>query len=183
MRQARSERVTVYHVRFTCAPDYMGRRLPFRPAHLAQLVGLRDEGRVIAGGPEPDGGAAHIFYRVPGLAALDALLADNVFYGAKLFVAHEVRAFTDHVLPLAPLPADAGLKVTIVEGAVSDWARTSAALVTLQRQDRVGFGGQFADGTALAVVRSPAASEAIDWLIQKGAFTGAPTTRAWSQTL
>ena len=173
----------VYHVRFTCAPDYMARRLPFRPAHLAQLVGLRDDGQVIAGGPEPDGGAAHIFYRVADPAALDALLADNVFYGAKLFIAHDVRAFTDVLLPLAPLPADAGLQVTLVEGGVSDWARTSEALATLQRQDRVGFGGRFADGTALAAVRSPTAGEAIEWLTNAGTFTGAPTARAWSQTL
>ena len=175
--------VPVYHVRFTCAPDYMARRLPFRPAHLAQLVGLRDDGHVIASGPEPDGGAAHIFYRVPELAALNALLADNVFYDAKLFVAHDARAFTDIVLPLATLPADVGLKVTLVEGRVSDWARASAALVTLQRQERVGFGGRFADGTALAVVRSPKGSEAIQWLTQAGAFTGAPIARSWSQTL
>jgi len=87
----------IYHVRFTCAADYMARRLPFRPAHLAQLVGLRNDGRVIAGGPEPDGGAAHIFYRVASPTVLDALLADNVFYGAKLFVAHDVRAFSDKI--------------------------------------------------------------------------------------
>ena len=172
-----------YHVRFTCAPDYMARRLPFRPAHLAQLVGLRDEGRVIAGGPEPDGGAAHIFYQVPGLAALDALLAANVFYGAKLFVAHDVRAFTDVLLPLAPLPADAGLQVTLVEGNVSDWSRASAALAALQRQERVGFGGRFADGTALAAVRTPKAAQAVEWLTHEGALTAASTTRAWSQTL
>lgn len=173
----------VYHVRFTCAPDYMERRLPFRPAHLAQLVGLRDDGRVIAGGPEPDGTAAHIFYRVADPAALDVLLADNVFYGAKLFAAHDVRAFTDALLPLAPLPADAGLKVTLVEGIVGDWARASATLATLQREDRVGFGGRFADGTAVAAVRSAEASEAIEWLTRAGTFTGTPTTQAWSQTL
>lgn len=173
----------VYHVRFTCAPDYMARRLPFRPAHLSQLVGLRDDGRVIAGGPEPDGGAAHIFYRVADPGALDALLADNVFYGAKLFVAHDVRTFTDVLLPLAPLPEDAGLQVTLVEGSVSDWGPAAAALATLQRQDRVGFGGRFADGTALAAVRSSTAVEAIEWLARAGAFSGALTARAWSQTL
>jgi uncharacterized protein YciI len=173
----------VYHVRFTCAADYMARRLPFRPAHLAQLVGLRNDGRVIAGGPEPDGGAAHIFYRVASPAALDALLADNVFYGAKLFVAHDVRAFSEVLLPLAPLPEDAGLKVTLVEGGVGDWARAKAALETLQRQDRVGFGGRFADGRALAAVRTPTASEAIEWLAHDSTFTGALTARAWSQTL
>jgi uncharacterized protein YciI len=175
--------VPVYHVRFTCAPDYMARRLPFRPAHLAQLVGLRDDGRVIAGGPEPDGGAAHIFYRLDGLTALDALLADNVFYGAKLFVAHDVRAFTEVLLPLAHLPTDAGLQVTLVEGTVSDWSRASAALAALQRQERVGFGGRFADGTALAAVRTPEAAEAIEWLTREGALRVASTTRAWSQTL
>jgi uncharacterized protein YciI len=175
--------VPVYHVRFACAPDYMARRLPFRPAHLAQLVGLRNDGRVIAGGPEPDGGTAHIFYRVAGLPALDALLADNVFYGAKLFVAHDIRTFTDAVLPPAPLPNDAGLHVTLVEGSVGDWERASEALGLLQRQDRVGFGGRYADGTALAAVRSAEAAEAIDWLVRAGVFTGAPTARAWSQTL
>ena len=173
----------VYHVGFTCAPDYMARRLPFRPAHLAQLVSLRDDGRVIAGGPEPDGGAAHIFYRVADASALDALLADNVFYGARLFVAHDVRVFADVLLPLAPLPADAGLRVTLVEGGVSDWARAAATLATLQRQDRVGFGGRFADGTVLAAVRSPQAAEAIEWLAHAGGFTGALAARAWSQTL
>ncbi len=161
----------------------MARRLPFRPAHLAQLVGLRDDGRVIAGGPEPDGGAAHIFYRVAEPAALDTLLADNMFYGAKLFAAHDVRVFANILLPLAPLPADAGLQVTLVEGDAGDWARASATLATLQRQGRVGFGGRFADGTALAVVRSSTAAEAIEWLARKGAFTGALTARAWSQTL
>ena len=45
----------VYHVRCTCAADYNARRLPYRPAHLAQLTGLRDDGRVVGGGPEPDG--------------------------------------------------------------------------------------------------------------------------------
>ena len=56
--------MAIYHVHFVCAPDYMARRLPFRPAHLKQLASLRDDGRVVAGGPEPDGTAANIFYRV-----------------------------------------------------------------------------------------------------------------------
>jgi hypothetical protein len=137
----------------------------------------------MAGGPEPDGRAAHIFYRLPDLTALDALLGDNVFYRAKLFVAHQARAFTDILLPLAPLPADAGLQVTLVEGRMGEWARTGAALLTLQRQNRIGFAGRFSDGTGLAAVRTPEAAAATDCLMQVGAFTGAPTARAWSQTL
>src|SRR5215831_19805205 len=71
--------MAIYHVHFVCAPDYMARRLPFRPAHLKQLAGLRDDGRVVAGGPEPDGTAANIFYRVGRRAELDGILEDNEF--------------------------------------------------------------------------------------------------------
>jgi hypothetical protein len=42
---------------------------------------------------------------------------------------------------------------------------------------------RFEDGTTRAVVRSPQASEAIDWLARAGGFTGTPTARAWTQTL
>jgi len=71
--------MAIYHVHFVCAPDYMARRLPFRPAHLKPLASLRDDGRVVAGGPEPDGTAANIFYRVVDRAELDRLLAENEF--------------------------------------------------------------------------------------------------------
>src|SRR5262249_45281593 len=64
----------IYHVCFTCAPDYNARRLPFRPAHLKQLASLREQGKVVAGGPEPDGTAAHIYYRVGDQGALMNLL-------------------------------------------------------------------------------------------------------------
>src|SRR5262249_57930917 len=110
----------VYPVRYTCAADYNARRLPYRPAHLAQLTALRDEGRVVAGGPEPDGGAAHIFYRVGGRAALDRLIADNEFQRAGLFVPHSHRAFGGFVEPIERLPHDAGWKVTLVEGMAGD---------------------------------------------------------------
>jgi len=77
----------IVHVRFTCAADYNERRLPHRPAHLAQLAALRAEGRVVAGGPEPDGTAAHIFYRVADGAELERRLDDNVFQQAGLTLA------------------------------------------------------------------------------------------------
>ena len=70
--------MAIYHVHFTCAADYMARRLPFRPAHLKQLAGLREDGRVVAGGPEPDGTAANIFYRVGGIDELERILEDKV---------------------------------------------------------------------------------------------------------
>src|SRR5262249_13535336 len=107
----------VYHVRYTCAADYNARRLPYRPAHLAHVPALRDDGGVVAGGPERDGAAAHILYRVSDRAALDRLIAENEFQRAGLFVAHAARAFSDFVEPIERLPHDAGWKVTLVDGA------------------------------------------------------------------
>ena len=176
--------MTIYHVHFTCAADYMARRLPFRPAHLKQLAGLRDEARVVAGGPEPDGSAANIFYRVADGAALDRLLEENEFYRAGLFTAHVARAFTDFLEPLDRPPVDAGLAAILVEGAASDRVRARAGLAALQREQRVAFGGFFEDGAALAVVRSPSAAEAILWMAGAGGWESPRLcARPWSQTL
>ncbi len=174
----------VYHVRFTCAADYNARRLPYRPAHLAQLTGLRDDGRVVAGGPEPDGGAAHIFYRVADRAALDRLIADNEFQRAGLFVAHEAREFGEFLEPIERLPPDAGWRVTLVEGPPSDRARAREALTTLRAQKLVNLGGLFIDGSALVVVRLPEPEAAIATLTGAGGWERARlTSHPWSQTL
>src|SRR5437016_11917569 len=109
-------RGVIYHVLFQCADDYMVRRLPYRPAHLRQLDKLRGEGRVVAGGPEPDGTYANIFYRVVDRAELDQLLTDNEFNRVGLFIGATPRAFTDFLEPLEVPPLDAGVQVSIVEG-------------------------------------------------------------------
>lgn len=174
----------IFHVRFTCAPDYNARRLPYRPAHLAQLTGLREAGRVMAGGPEPDGGAAHIFYRVADRDELDRLIADNEFQRAGLFAAHQARAFHEFVEPIERLPPDAGWKVTLVEGPPADPARAREALVTLRAHGRVNFGGFFSGGDALVVVREPDPGAALAVLAAVGGWDPARlTARPWSQTL
>jgi uncharacterized protein YciI len=174
----------IYHVHFTCAPDYNARRLPFRPAHLKQLASLREQARVVAGGPEPDGTAAHIFYRVADHAELVGLLEENEFNRAGLFAAYHACAFTDFIEPLELPPLDAGLQASLVEGAPSDLARARAALVELQGSGRVAFGGFFEDGAGLAVVRSPRPDGAIAWLAGAGGWeTDRLRARPWSQTL
>ena len=174
----------IYHVHFTCAPDYNARRLPFRPAHLTQLASLREQARVVAGGPEPDGTAAHIFYRVAHQAELAGLLEENEFNRAGLFAAHHARAFADFLEPFDLPPLDAGLQVSLVEGAPSDLARARAALAGLQERGLVAFGGFFEDGTGLAVVRCPDPDEAIEWLASAGGWEAAHLhARPWSQTL
>ena len=176
--------MAIYHVHFTCAPDYMARRLPFRPAHLKQLAALREQSRVVAGGPEPDGTAANIFYRVADSAELTALLRDNEFNRAGLFTAHRAREFADFLEPIDLPPLDAGLAVTIVEGAPSDRARARLRLASLQRERRAAFGGFFGDGTGLAVLCSADSAEAVGWLEDAGGWeAGSLRARPWSQTL
>lgn len=174
----------IAHVRFTCAADYNARRLPHRPAHLAQLAALRAEGRVVAGGPAPDGSEAHIYYRVGDRAELEKILDDNVFQKAGLFAARHPREFADFLPPLTPPPLDAGLQRTLVEGTPSDRAKARAGLAALQGEERVAFAGFFADGSALAVVATPSADEALAWLLSAGGWDASRLRgRAWSQTL
>jgi len=173
-----------YHVRFDCGEAYRRDRLRYRPAHLAQLTGLRTDGRVVAAGPEPDGYRAHIFYRVASLGELGLLLADNVFYRAGLFTGHLARRFTQAVEPVELPPVDAGLKAMIVEGTPSDVESARAGLAVLQRAGRLAIGGILEDGAALAVVRSSDPDEARGWVRKAGGWQ-APglTARPWSQTL
>jgi len=174
----------IFHVRFTCASDYNERRLPYRPAHLRQLEKLGTEGRVVGGGPEPDGTFAHIFYRVHDRAELDGLLGDNEFNRAGLFVRSVPRAFVDFLEPLERPPLDAGLRVTIVEGVVADRGRALAGLTTLRSTRDVAFGGIFADGAGLAVVRRADVDDARRLVTDAGGWaTDSLTTRPWSQTL
>ena len=175
--------MAIYHVHFVCAADYMARRLPFRPAHLKQLVSLRDAGRVVAGGPEPDGTAANIFYRVADRVELDRLLAENEFNRAGLFTVNRPRAFADFCEPRERPPVDAGLSAIIVEGTPGDRAKARAGLIGLQREGRVAFGGFFEDGAALAVVRSGSQDEALAWLARVGWDPECLVGRDWSQTL
>src|SRR5262249_55011239 len=56
--------VTVVHVPITTSPDSLVRREPFRHAHIDRLLQLRADGRLVLGGPAPDGSRADLFYRV-----------------------------------------------------------------------------------------------------------------------
>jgi len=174
----------VYHVHFICAPDYMARRLPFRPGHLKQLATLRAEGRVVAGGPEPDGTAANIFYRVADRDELARLLEENEFNRAGLFTSQAPRAFAEFLEPLTLPPLDVGLRVSIVEGPARDRAAARMGLVELRRQAHAAFGGFFENGAALVVVRSPEPDEAVRLVAAAGGWEPTRLTgRSWSQTL
>jgi len=174
----------IYHVRFKCADDYNARRLPYRPAHLKQLDQLSRQGLVVAGGPEPDGDYANIFYDVPDRAALDALLVDNEFNRAGLFVGSVPRVFTEFLAPIERPPLDTAFMVTIVEGKAADRARASDGMSGLRRTGEVAFGGFFDGDAALAVVRHADPHEAQRIVAKAGGwvFEGM-SARPWSQTL
>src|SRR5262249_19685232 len=67
-------RVIVAHVAATNSADYLTRREAFRHAHIQRLLGLRERGLVVAGGPTADGRSAELFYRVKRPADLTALV-------------------------------------------------------------------------------------------------------------
>jgi uncharacterized protein YciI len=174
----------IFHVRFTCADDYNARRLPYRPAHLKQLEQLSRQGRVVAGGPEPAGDHANIFYDVADRAELDALLLENEFNRAGLFVGSLPRAFAEFLAPIERPPLDAGLNVVIVEGPVADRPRARAGLVELRRTGQVAFGGFFDGGAGLVVVRHADPGDAQRVVAKAGGWSSEGlTVRPWSQTL
>jgi uncharacterized protein YciI len=71
--------MTVVHVRITCSDDYVARRSPVRQAHIERLFRLRAAGTLVAGGPDPAGRIAELFYRVPDHQYLRALVEEDPY--------------------------------------------------------------------------------------------------------
>lgn len=90
------------------APGTLERRLAARPAHLARLEQLQDEGRLILAGPcpaidSPDPGPAGfagslIVAEFPSLADAQQWLCDDPYVKEGVFARTSVRAFKK-VLP------------------------------------------------------------------------------------
>lgn len=88
--------------------DALARRLAARPDHLARLVALRDEGRLLLAGPHPaldceDPGAAGftgslVVARFESLAAAQAWAEDDPYVHAGVYATVSVKPFRK-VLP------------------------------------------------------------------------------------
>jgi uncharacterized protein len=97
-----------YAIVGTDVPDSLARRTTARPAHLARLVQLRDEGRLLLAGPLPavdaeDPGPAGfsgslIVAEFVDLAAAKAWAAADPYAAAGVYAAVEVKPFRK-VLP------------------------------------------------------------------------------------
>lgn len=89
-------------------PDSLAARLQARPAHLARLLALRDEGRLILAGPHPaidcpDPGEAGftgslIVAEFPDLAAAESWAAADPYWTAGVYASLTVKPFKQ-VLP------------------------------------------------------------------------------------
>lgn len=90
------------------APDSLEKRRTVRPAHLARLQALRDEGRLLLAGPHPnldceDPGVAGfsgslVVARFDDLASAQAWAADDPYIHAGVYASVRVKPFKK-VLP------------------------------------------------------------------------------------
>lgn len=62
-----------------------------RPVHREYLATLKAQGRLAASGPFADGSGALIIYEADSLEQAEALLKDDPFYRAGVFVSWRIR--------------------------------------------------------------------------------------------
>ena len=89
-------------------PDVLSKRMEARPAHVARLTALRDQGRLLLAGPCPaidaeDPGPAGfsgsiVIAEFPSLTEARAWAAEDPYVGAGVYQRVEVRPFV-RVLP------------------------------------------------------------------------------------
>lgn len=164
----------VYHAAVTTVDDdYVTRREPHRRAHIERLLGLRQAGLVIGGGPAPDGKTADIFYRVQQAMQLEAIVEEDPYWVGGVWTRYTPRSFKEFIEPweLVPPVLDGSRRVTIVEGPTEDHDMAQFALIELRGAGRVAFGGFFEDGMTLALATSPDAEKALDWFRESGVWT------------
>ncbi len=158
------------HVAVTAAADYFTRREAHRHAHIERLLGLRARGRLIAGGPAPDGRTADLFYRLERAEDLKRLIEEDPYYTGGVWTAYASRSFAQFVEPWEqpPVVLDGSRRVTILEGAATDPDMAQVALVELRGAGRLLFGGSFDGRETLAALRSADPAEATGWLAETG---------------
>jgi hypothetical protein len=162
----------VYHVAITAADDYLTRREAHRAAHLERIVGLRNRGVCIAGGPAPDGRTADLLYRVGQTGGLKVLVEEDPYWKGGVWTGYEPRTFTQFVEPWEspPLVTDGSRRVTLVEGVAPDPEMAAFALIEARGAARLVLGGFFPGGAILAMMRTPDVPTAVEWLAGTGLF-------------
>jgi len=152
------------------AADYLQRREPHRREHIERLQGLRAAGILIGGGPAPDGTSADLFYRLQQPRQIKNAMEEDPYFIAGAWTGYTPRSFSQFVEPWEAVPVvlDGSRVATIVEGPVQNHDMAQFALIELRGSGRLAFGGFFEDGGTLAVLKTPKAEEAIDWIASSG---------------
>lgn len=160
----------VYHAGITAAEDYLERRAPHRQAHLERAVGLRAQGRLIGGGPAPDGRTADIFYRVAQSPDVVRFIEEDPYFVAKVWTGYSLRTFSQFIEPweLPPVVTDGSRRAMLVEGMMREADMATFALIELRGAGRLAFGGFFEDGSTLALLRADDPGTAVGWLSETG---------------
>lgn len=186
IRKRKTDLMPVYHATIVTSEDYVERRATHRQAHLDRILGLRDQGLVVAGGPAPDGRTAEIFYRVQRSSDAVRLLEEDPYYLAGAWKTYTLRPFTEFIEPveLPPLVTDGSRRVTLVEGRVLQANQGRQALVSLRGCGRLAFGGFLEASATLALLTTANATEALGWLAETGFWEeGSLTARPYLYVL
>jgi uncharacterized protein len=162
--------VIVCHVGITAAADYVTRREAYRQAHLDRIVALRARGFCVAGGPAPDGRTADLFYRAEQPGEVTRLVEEDPYFTGGVWAAYQVRSFSHFLEPWEqpPVVIDGSRRATLVEGLAIDVEMASFALIEARGAGRMAFGGFFADGETLALMRASDPDEAVAGLAETG---------------
>jgi uncharacterized protein YciI len=163
----------VYHVAVRAAADYRTRREAHRKAHLERILGLRARGLCLGGGPAPDGQTADLFYRTDQPGDLTRLIEEDPYYTGGVWMSYEPRTFAQFLEPweLPPPVFDGSRQVTLVEGETPDTEMASFALIEARGAGRMAFGGFFAGGQTLCLMRTADPAQAVAQLDETGLWT------------
>jgi uncharacterized protein YciI len=171
--------VVVCHVTVETSADYLVRREPHRRAHVERLAALRRAGRVVGGGPAPDGRRVDLVYRLAQPDELRRLVEEDPYWAGGAWIGYASRSFEAFVEPWAEVPVvvDGSRRATIAEGPTGDPDLAQFALIELRGTGRLAFGGLFPGGDTFALLTSADVAEATGWLTATG-FWGPGTLRA-----
>ena len=163
----------VFHVVITTHPEYPAKREPHRRAHIERLAGLRHGGAVIGGGPAPDGSSVDLVYRLQQPAQLKLVVEEDPYWVGGAWTGYRERSFTEFVEPwqLPPIVLDGSRRVTIVEGRMTDPDMAQFVIIEMRGASRLVFGGAFADGSTLGVMKTEDGEEATRWFAETGFWT------------
>ena len=81
---------SIWFVEATYAPDAAETRVPFRAAHLARIVELKEAGVIVEAGAFPDVSASIVLLRAPSEAAAIDVCREDIYMKNGVWV--EIRA-------------------------------------------------------------------------------------------